>query len=47
VENASTTGVEHFPGAGLDDAAFVVGALSALGGPHHDAALLALRAFAG
>jgi hypothetical protein len=35
--------LEHSPGAGLDDAAFVVGALSALGGPHHDAALLALR----
>jgi hypothetical protein len=38
--------VEHSPGAGLDDAAFV-GALSALGGPHHEAAVTALRAVAG
>jgi hypothetical protein len=38
--------LEEFPGAGLDDAAFVVGALSALGGPQHDAAAVALRAMA-
>jgi hypothetical protein len=36
----------YSPGAGFDDAAFVVGALSALGGPHHDAAVTALRAVA-
>jgi hypothetical protein len=35
--------LEHSAGAGLDDAAFAVGALAALGGPHHDAALPALR----
>ncbi|MDX6475067.1 MAG: hypothetical protein QOH95_578 [Gaiellaceae bacterium] len=32
--------------AGLDDLAFVVGALSALGGPRHAAALAALRGVA-
>jgi hypothetical protein len=35
--------LDQSPSAGLDDAAFVVGALAALGGPHHDSALSALR----
>jgi hypothetical protein len=36
--------LEDNPGAGLDDLAYVVGNLSALGGAQHLAALTALRA---
>lgn len=35
--------LEEHPAAGLDDLAFVVGCLSALGGAQHDSALCALR----
>jgi hypothetical protein len=35
------------PAAGLDDLALIVGCLSALGGPRHEAALLALRDVSG
>jgi hypothetical protein len=36
--------LEESPAAGLDDLAFVVGNLSALGGVRHEPALAALRA---